>query len=306
MQPATPITENKNTLLETMELEALPVLKGALTIYFSKIFSFAITSLIIVALFLAITFGMIYGYGDFEGFSAEGVLNILRQQNYTQFEGKQSLLVIPIAWIFFSWLRTSYLVAANGYFEPSKPLLSSLDKIISFMLIELMSLVILVLGLVIFPILPFIVTKYYISSAVLAAQNEGGINSMLESGEYVEGRMVKTISCSFFINVFIAALMLSIFIVSDFFIKDNLIFWSLNILLFIFIFLPIHACYRFLIFKKLQFLDGELRVEESALQKFWFVFLRLFLFGSAVAVIILTANGKMSGFVSEFIFKIVG
>ncbi len=296
---------NQNTdslLLESCEYEALPILQGALRMYFSKLFSFLTTSLFLVIGFLLIAFALVYNYGEVDLMSFFEFTKNKKLFSNLSLDSKQAIGLVVLFWIFFSWLRMSYLVAANGFFGKTNPIVTGFSKVISFILIDLMRFIILLLGTIILPMLPFIVVKYYISSAVLSMQNEGAINSMLESGEYVEGRMMATIRCSMFITILTLIGILSTYVISDFFIKDNLIFWSVNLLFFIFIFLPINACYRVLVFRKLQFLDGELRVQETTFEKFWFVFFRIFLLASAVAMLFVVINGQLDGFLANILF----
>lgn len=266
-----------NNFVDSVKLEGMSILKGASQIYSKNFFKFLLVNLTLTISFLVILFFFVSNYSDLIVDSVVGIVRDLYIHKSIGYGSIASLMIILLFWIFFSWLRASYLAIANDYFEKTKVFSVGLLKLVSFMMVELVRLIIFLVGIILLPLLPFLVTRYYISSAVLVAQNEGGINSMLESKEYIEGRIRTTLSCVFVINIFILATIISCGLITNLLISQSLIFWSLNIFLFNFIFLPLHSCARFLLFKKLQQLDGELRVKISFFKRFLFIFIRLLL-----------------------------
>ncbi len=297
------IIESGDGLAKSCEFNGYAILRGAALIFYKEFFSFLRTNVVLTISFLVTLFLLfLYGQQHIQN------INIGKYHNILKVFGFNDLLPVAeiiLFWIFFSWLRTSYLAAASNYFNSEKnkknTLLLGLKRTISFMLIESLRAVIFLVGCFFFVILPALQARYFSASAIAICQNEGGINAMFESKEYTEGRLMATMRSMIFINLYIIATVVSCVLITNFFIKDSLIFVATNFFLFSFLFLPLHACYRMLLFKKLQFLDGELRFSATMFEK---LFLVLWYVGILAMIVFIILSPQFSGVLDRVIFTV--
>ncbi len=265
-------------LISSCELRGMPLLRGAAQIFRKEFFSFLRVNFVVTVSFLLSLFATLLWCGSTIQSYSSKFLNHLPFLNYFGLSNALSLTILLLFWIFFSHLRSAYLAVVSNYFCPSehfKPLRFGLKKIFSFILIEFMQIVMFLMGLILVFLAPFFGTKYFLSLPVMMNQNEGAVNSMFDSKEYTRGQMAATMRCMFFISIFTISVITSCLLITNLFINNNLIFWAVNFLLFSFLFLPLHSCYRFLIYKKLQHLTGEMKFKIEFGEKLWFVASRL-------------------------------
>lgn len=297
------VVESGEGLAKSCEFNGYALLRGAASIFYKEFFSFLRVNVILTVSFLVTLFLLfLYAEGYIQNINLGKYYNILK---IFGFNDLMPVIEIILFWIFFSWLRTSYLAAANNFFNSEKnkknTLLLGLQRIISFMLIESLRAVVFLVGCFFFVILPALQARYFSASAITICQNEGGINAMFESKEYTEGRLMATMRSMIFINLYIIATVVSCILITNFFIKDSLIFVAVNFFLFSFLFLPLHACYRVLLFKKLQFLDGELRFSATMFEK---LFLVLWYVGILAMIVLIILSPQFSGVLDRVIFTV--
>ncbi|OFW80000.1 MAG: hypothetical protein A2887_06775 [Alphaproteobacteria bacterium RIFCSPLOWO2_01_FULL_40_26] len=278
----------------TIELDGKSLLRGAMAIFRKEFFAFVRVNIVITICFLSALFAVLLKWG-FLIHDSSAV--IFKNIFFLQYFGVRSILIFAVFllfWIFFSWLRASYLAVAANYFcadESFKPMRFGLKKLISFILVELLQLVMIGIGFMLAVFAPYFGAKYFVALPTMVAQNDGAISSMFESREYSRGQIKKLIYCASFIAALILCDMaLSAFVIS-FFIDNVLIFWALNFFLFSFFFLPLHSCYRFLVYEKLRHLTGELKFQISFGEKLWFILSRLAVLALLVVNIFLIHSG---------------
>lgn len=278
-------------LIEKCELNGWSLLRGAAKIFGQNFYQFLKTNLILS--------GILFGIMTF--LPIKFSVDIFSDPSFLTLHNPIWISNLLIFWIVFIWLRCAYLTIASNYFsvENSNPLLFGFKKILSFALIELLQMLLLLIGLIILPLLPVFVGKYFLSKAVMINQDGRAINAMFESREYVRKQIKMVIAPIFFIGFFTVAAIGSCFLISNFLIENISIFWVTNFFLISLVFLPLHGCYRMLIYKKLEHFTGEFRFEISLSRKIWFVSSRLVFLGLLVANLFLIVNGAFSEAVAK-------
>lgn len=275
-------------LIVNSDLSFSSLIDGAAIICSKRFFSFLEINLYLTLSFLLTTFVLLWEFGEALHNSFAGIIGSFAIFNILGVKSSTYFVVFLLFWIFFCWLRSSYLVAINNYFSPEnhqeKPLQKGFRRIISFMLAEFLQVLVGILGLVMgLVMMPVFMVQYFLSLPAMIAQKERAINSLFESKEYVKGQFFKTLNCSLSITLFIGAAMASCLLITDAFFKDKMMLFAVNFFLFSFLFLPLHASYRFLLYKKLQNITGEMRFKSTLKERVWFVFSRITL----LAVIII-------------------
>ena len=176
-----------------------------------------------------------------------------------------------------------------------------LSKILSFILAEIMQIVMFIIGLIMIILSPLFGAKYYLTLPIIYNQNDSAINAMFESKEYCRGQIAFVMKHMFLITfVSIALLAISYFVTQNF-ISNNVILISLNFLIFSLVILPFNSCYRFFIYKKLQNVTGEMKFGISASQKIWFMLSRIGFLSLLVFNIFLIVNGSFGNAIEKVI-----
>jgi hypothetical protein len=264
-------------ILDETKLKATSILRGATKILSKNSLIFLKVNTVLSAIFLVILFSLIFFEAKInEYFNSVsilqkiGVLNIL------------PIIEIIIFLIFFIWLRSSYLEIVNNYFRNEdglKPLKSGFKKIYKFAMVEVLQLASLLLGF-----------RYFVALPSLSAKNKNATSAMLESREYASENPSAMILCSLFITAFTLALVGFCITISDLGLQNHSIIILLNFLLFTFLFLPLHTCYRVLLYKKFQQFSSAPKVEIEWGDRIWFTTSRLIFLGLATVIIFLIAT----------------
>jgi hypothetical protein len=177
----------------------------------------------------------------------------------------------------------------NNYFRNEdglKPLKSGFKKIHKFAIVEVLQLASLLLGF-----------RYFVALPSISAKNKNATSAMLESREYASENLSAIILCSFFITVFTLALVGSCIEISELGLQNRLTIILLNFLLFTFLFLPLHTCYRVLLYKKFQQLSSAPKVEIELEDRILFATSRLIFLSLGMVIIFLVVDGS---FLDEF------
>jgi hypothetical protein len=271
-------------ILDETKLKATSILRGATKILSKNSLTFLKVNTVLSVIFLVILFSLIFFEAKINKyFNAVlilqniGVLNIL------------PIIEIIIFLIFFIWLRSSYLEIVNNYFRNEdglKPLKSGFKKIYKFAMVEVLQLASLLLGF-----------RYFVALSSLSAKNKNATSAMLESREYASENPSAMILCSLFITVFTLVLVGSCIKISDLGLQKRLTIILLNFLLFTFLFLPLHTCYRVLLYKKFEQLSSAPKVQIPWGNRIWFTGSRLIFLSLATVIIFLVINGS---FLNEF------
>lgn len=93
-----------------------------------------------------------------------------------------------------------------------------------------------------------------------------------------------------FITAFTLALVGFCITISDLGLQNHSTIILLNFLLFTFLFLPLHTCYRVLLYKKFQQFSSAPKVEIELRDRIWFTTSRLIFLGLATVIIFLIAT----------------
>ena len=266
-------------LLDETKLKSTSILRGATKILSKNSLTFLKVSTVLSVIFLVILFSLIFFEAKINEYLNAvlilqniGVLNIL------------PIIKIIIFLIFFIWLRASYLEIANNYFRNEdglNPLKSGFKKIYKFAMVEVLQLASLLLGF-----------RYFIALPSISAKNKNATSAMLESREYASENPSAMILCSFFITVFTLILVGFFIKISDSVLQNRSIIILLNFLLFTFLFLPLHTCYRVLLYKKFEQLSSAPKVEIELAIRIWFTSSRLIFLSLATVIIFLVVNGS--------------
>ncbi|MES2960947.1 MAG: hypothetical protein V4694_01020 [Pseudomonadota bacterium] len=269
--------ESEN-LLDATALKTSSILRGAMKILRKNSLTFLKVNTILTVGFLTILFLLLFFEVKLNKFFFS--IPILRNIGVTNI-----LPIIEIATflIFFSWLRSSYLEIVNNYFRNEdglKPMISGFKKIYKFTIIEVLQLASLLLGF-----------RYFVALPSMSSKNKNATSAMMESREYASENPGAIILCSFFITILTLILIGSCVAISILMLQDRLTIILLNFLLFSFLFLPFHACYRFLLYKKFQQLSSAPKVEIEWGGRIWFAGSRLIFLGLVTVIIFLVVNG---------------
>lgn len=289
------------------ELNDHSTLTGSIIILRQNFLTFAKVNLALTVAFLAFSFALIFFYGDLiynYSTTALAYLPFLKTINITNI---LHVILAILFFLFFTWMRSSYLTIISNYICGDESLGAfrfGLIKILSFILAEVMQLVMFIIGAFMLVLSPFFGAKYYLTLPIIYSQNDGAINSMFESREYSHGQMLYTLRHMFAITFFTTALIVIFYFITTHFIQNQLILLSLNFLIFSFLILPFHACYRFFLYKKLQNITGEMRFETNLKEKIWFVFSRVTFLLLLVINIYLIANGSLGDSFDKVMFLI--
>lgn len=309
------ITENSKLaksdfeqLINSGTLGGPSLLRGALIVFRKEFLAFLRVYFFVSCGFLLVLFPSLLQWGDAIHKSSYKFFN---NMHFLQAIGLNSILplaVLLLFWIFFSWLRAAYLSIASNYFafdEHFKPLRFGLTKLLSFILIECLQIVMFLIGIALFVImLPVFIARYSLSHAVMINQNDEAIDSMFESKDYVRRHFWPVLLSNLFITFLIIILLVGSLLLTNLFIENEWIFWSLNFFFFSFLLLPIHGCYRLLLYKRLQ-KEGELKLKTRALEKIWFVLLRIVFLALLVVNIFLVATGAFGDTLDKIILYAV-
>lgn len=160
---------------------------------------------------------------------------------------------------------------------------------------------ILLLGAVTIFLLPVLGARYSLALPVAIAQNDKAVNALFESREYVIGQTRKIGGIVFYSNFTLLFAVVFLTVVLSYFIENTLIFWGIIIFSTTFLILPIHASFRFLLYKKLQNLTGEFKLETSTKEKIWFVILRIALLAILIQGSWMIIN---AGFFDQIFYKV--
>ena len=264
------------SLLEVCELKKDLLFRGSTKIFSAEFLSFVKNGGAIILIFLPLFF-LIHFYKS-------------------SLAGYQSQAYLLMTWIFFCCLRANYLAIISNYFSynrPLNPLKYCFKKLVSFILIEVLQIVILLLGVIVIPLFPFLGAKYSLALPAMISQNEKAVNSLFESREYVRGQTLKVINLIFYSNFTLIFATIFLIVLLSYLIKSLIIFWALIFLIFSFVILPMQAAYRFLLYKKLQKITGEFKFEADLREKIYFVIWRMALLALVVAGVWAVVN---SGF----------
>lgn len=293
-------------LIDSRKLDAFSMLRGAATIVHRKFFSFLRINVILTVSFLIFLLLILLQQGmRINGISYDFVQHL----TFMQIIGLDSvfpLLLLLFFWIFFSYLRSSYLAVASNYFTRNNsfnPLAAGFRKTLSFMLVEALQIVVFLIGILSVMLLPAFSTRYFLASAAMINKDQGGINAMLESKEYSKDKMIMMLGFMFFITIFTAATVIACLLITNLFIDNKLIFWATNFFLFTFLFLPLHSSYRLLLYKKMHHSYGEFRINIAFLEKLWFTLSRLIVLSLLVANVFLIATGAFGDVLDKIIFS---
>jgi hypothetical protein len=273
------IKPESEKLLDETSLKASSILRGATKILSKNSLIFVKVNTVLSAIFLVILFLLIFFEANINKYfnavlilQKIGALNIL------------PIIEIIIFLIFFIWLRSSYLEIVNNYFRNEdglKPLRSGFKKIYKFAMIEVLQLASLLLGF-----------RYFIALPSMSEKNKNATSAMLESREYASENPGAMILCSFFIAIFTLALVGSCIEISNLVLQNRLTIILLNFFLLTFLFLPIHTCYRVLLYKKFQQLSSAPKVEIEWGDRIWFTISRLIFLSLVTIIIFLVVNGS--------------
>jgi len=278
------IKPESEKILDETRLKATSILRGATKILGKNSLAFLKINTVLSVIFLVILFSLTFFEAKINKYFNStlilqkiGVLNIL------------PIIEIIIFLIFFIWLRSSYLEIVNNYFRNEdglKPLKSGFKKIHKFAMVEVLQLSSLLLGF-----------RYFVALPSISAKNKNATSAMLESREYASENPSAMILCSFFITVFILALVVSCIEISELGLQNRLTIILLNFLLFTFLFLPLHTCYRVLLYKKFQQLSSAPKVEIELGDRILFATSRLIFLSLGMVIIFLVVDGS---FLDEF------
>jgi hypothetical protein len=293
-------------LIDSRKLDAFSLLRGAATIVHKKFFSFFRVNLFLTVSFLLILLVMFLQWGvKIRGVSYDFV----DQFTFMQIIGFDSTLPLILSlffWIFFSYLRASYLAVASNYFTHNNSFNSisaGFKKTLSFMLVEALQIVVFLIGILSVMLLPAFSTRYFLASSAMINKNQSAIDAMLESKEYSKEKMIMMLGFMFFITIFTSVTVLACLLITNLFIDSRLIFWATNFFLFTFLFLPLHSSYRLLLYKKMRHSYGEFKIKITFPEKLWFTLSRLIVLGLLVANVFLIATGAFGDVLDKVVFS---
>lgn len=292
-------------LINETELKSLSILRGALRIFRENFNVFTKANLFLTVGFMLLLFAVFMLFGGNVYAYATQLFNKIPLLGSLGLKSALPVLLILIFWIFFVWMRATYLAIVGNYFCPNEefqPIRFGFFNIVSFILIECLQIIMFLIGIFLIVMSPVFGAKYFLALPVKTSQNDGAVNSMFESREYVRGHLKSTLRAMFFIST-LSILFIGFFaVISAYFVTSNLVFWSLNFFLLIFFLLPLHTCYRFLLYKKLQNLTGALKFQTSFGERMWFIFSRLAFLGLVVVNIFLIVTGGFGDALDKIIF----
>jgi hypothetical protein len=277
---------------EDYDTKGSAIFKKSLNIFGHNFLQFCLTNLIITVVFLLAIFGIFFWQTSSIPTIKSAILDPIHQ-------GKILIEIFLISWIYLSLLRGSYLTICSNYFGDTdyhSPILFSLKKLFSFITLEIMKLVMMVIGAILVFLAPFYGARYFLASPLLIEENEDAIAPMLKSSQIVQSWMMPVFNCMIFINFFLALVLASAYFGLKEFVKNDLILYSSIFFTFSFFLLPIHACFRFALYKKLQRFTQNQKFEPiSKKRKIFFVFSRLFMLIIVSLVAFLLIVGAING-----------
>lgn len=300
-------TSDFEKLLLKTKFSGPSLLSAAYHIFSREFFSFLRINITISAMFAVLITALLASWDSKIGKNTEVIFqNFKLLQNY----GSQEFLILVIllfTWIFFSFLRAAFLATISNYYSLEKdlqPLHFGLQKTFSFLVVELMQIVMLAIGVIMIVFAPLFGARYFVALPAMINQDDDGISSMIESKEYTRNKIFGVIFCMIYITLFsLLAVGVSAFVTSIF-IKDNLTFWLLNLTIFNSFILPIHSAFRFTAYRKLQHGTGQLKYEVGFIDKLWFTSLRLFFLAFLLFNIYLISTGTLLEFYTRIFVMI--
>lgn len=297
------ITKKQDQIL-LEELKSHNELGATLIIWRNNFTSFIATNLTLAIAFLGLSFALIFYFGDIINSYSNLVLSKLPFLKILNISNILHLSLGIVFWLFFTYLRSCYLVIISNYLQQnySKGNFSfGLSKILSFILAEIMQIVMFIIGIFMIILSPLFGAKYYLTLPIIYNQNDSAINAMFESKEYCRYRLFFIMKHMFLITFVTIALVAIGYFITQSFISNNLTLISLNLLIFTLVILPFNSCYRFFIYKKTQDMTGEMRFRIGAVEKTCFVLLRIGFLGLLVLNIFLITNGSFGSAVDKVI-----
>lgn len=291
-------------LILSSKLGGRSILKGALHIFRKNFLAFVKVNLILTASFWAVLFLLILqGKEKIENY----IIPISNFLHSAGFKSIWPIIYFLLFWLFFSLLRSSYLAIVGNYVrtnENFKPISLGLTKLTSFILIELMQVVMFLIGTILLLVWPIFATRYFVALPAMINQSDGAVNSLFESEKYVKKEFFRVFCCVIFIT-FLTILIVTIFaLLSHYFISNKVVFWSFNFFMVSFVLLPIHACYRFLLYEKICQVAGEIQITANVGEKIWFTNSRIVFLALAVINIFLIATGTFGSAVDKILLMI--
>ncbi|MBU6140186.1 MAG: hypothetical protein KGP29_01330 [Proteobacteria bacterium] len=286
-------------------IKNLFLLRKASQIFSENFFTFCRVNFVITSIFLLSIFALIFWQS-----SLVPNLNFILQNHQKDYD--LIAISILISWIFFSWLRASYSDISSNYFEDKNsysPIFFGAKKLFSFLVLEMMQIVLLLIGFLLLFLAPFFGARYFLSLPVMIENDNDSISSMLISAKLSELWMIKVMSSMIFISFFVISSVFFLYFYLSELISDRLILLSLIFFIFSFFLLPIHSCFRFVLYKKLQSLTKVDTSEEfSTERKMFFVISRftfllvitssLAFFFTSLTTIIFNENSNLKALLS--------
>lgn len=246
-----PLTPKNRELVEAHDLKSSSILRDAIENFFMRFLSFVRVNATITLTFFSLFFLLIIR-------PETAIPNISAAIKNPWSDGVLLAGIILTFWIFISWIRCSYLVIASNHYddeEEHRPLIFGIRKLFSFLMLEIMQIVTIILGTLLLFLAPFFSARYFLAMPLLVEDAEtDSVESMLKSAKYAEFWMLLVMRCMVFISLFtiftIAATYILLEIISD----NKVIIYSSLLFIFSFFLLPIHCCFRVSLKKKIQFL----------------------------------------------------
>lgn len=248
---------------DDLSTKSLSLLRAAIDIFAHNFFTFFLVNFVISSVFLFALFGLLY----FLKSSVPDIHSVLQNPKR---DGALFASAILLFWIFFSWLRASYLTISSNYFTDTRRhllLIFGVKKLFSFLVLEIMQIVIITIGALFVFLAPFYGARYFLASPIMIEEDEDAIGSMLLSAKHVGYWMLLTIRCMTFSWFVAIGIILILYSSLSTLVSDQLILLSLIFFIFSFFVLPIHSCFRFALHKKLQSLTGGYQIEMIATGK---------------------------------------
>lgn len=276
---------------EDCETKATKILKKSLSIFSHNFSRFCLSNLLITVIFLLAIFGILFWQTSSIPTLKSAILSPLK-------EGKILVEIFLISWIYASLIRCSYLTICSNFFGNTNyrlPIFFSLKKLFSFITLEIMQMLMIAIGAIFVFLAPFFGARYFLSSPLLIDEDEDSISSMLKSSQIVQSQMMPVFNCMILINFFLVAILALIYFGLKELIKNDLILYTLILFTFSFFLLPIHTCFRFLLYKRIQkFTKDQVFETISTKRKISFIFSRLLL----MIVLSFVAFALMLGYIS--------
>ncbi len=280
---------------DDITIKNLSLLKMASQIFSQNFFTFCRINFVVSSGFLLSIFGLLF----WQESSIPDIKSVLQNPKH---DGVLFAASILLFWIFFSWLRTSYTTISSNYFDETEsrsPLIYGGRRIFSFLVLEIMQIVLLLIGSLLVFLAPFFGARYFIGLPIMIESDEDAITSLLLSAKLAGFWMLKVMNSMIFISFFVVVIIGSLYFGLKELINNQLILLSLISFIFSFFVLPIHSCFRFVLYKKLQSLTGSSGSENfSAKRKISFALSRLTILAALLSLIAIfvtgTANNRSS------------